>query len=512
VLKREMFVPAMLFAVVILWIAPACAQDTLWWSRTYGGSEDDYCYSARQTTDGGYIVVGQTHSFDAFGGGDVYLIKTDPNGNTVWNRTYGGFGGDLGWSVQQTTDGGYMVAGNTALIGPDPIVLVYLIKTDSFGDTLWTRIYGSTDYPPYSYGLSIQQTADGGYIVTGYTGLALPNAYLMKTDSRGDTLWARTYGGSGVDEGLCVQQTTDGGYIVAGFTESFGAGGQDVYLVKTESTGDTTWTRTYGSPLTEVGYSVQQTTDRGYIVAGWALDALGDSYVYLVKISSIGRAMWAHMYGPGHGWQAKGYSVQQTTDGGYIVVGESSGFGGPQVYVVKTDSLGDALWSHTYGDVSGAQAGVSAQQTADGGYMVAGWTESYGAGNRDMMLTKLDSLGNACIGESDLPTVMAVSPTVTGPATQVGFYSLTVTSSLDTVTSPPTEVTTVCVAMRGDANGDGVINVADAIYLLNYLFKGDPPPNPLEAGDADCDGVVNLEDVIYLLNYLFKNGPPPCEP
>jgi len=209
------------------------------WQRTYDGPGYDGGWSVQQTTDGGYIITGYTYSF---GPGtpsysNVYLVKTNASGDTLWTRTYGGARNDRGNSVQQTSDGGYIVAGFTWSfgVGADD---VYFVKTDAQGDTLWTRAYGG---PSNDEGYAVQQTADGGYIIAGNTnsfGVGTPdsdNVYVIKTDPSGDTLWTRTYGGPGYDEGWSVQQTTDGGYIIAGRTQSFGAGYHDVYLIRTDA-------------------------------------------------------------------------------------------------------------------------------------------------------------------------------------------------------------------------------------------------------------------------------------
>ncbi|MCP4631383.1 MAG: T9SS type A sorting domain-containing protein, partial [candidate division Zixibacteria bacterium] len=188
--------------------------------------------SVQQTTDGGYIIAGETGSYGA-GNRDSYLIKTDSSGDTLWTQTYGGASHDIAESVQQTTDGGYILGGYTESYGAGNRDF-YLIKTDSSGDTLWTRTYGGA---AYDYAESVQQTTDGGYIMTGYTssfGAGGADCYLIKTDSSGDTLWTRTYGGAIYDMAYSVQQTTDGGYIVAGGTNSFGPGSADFYLVKVE--------------------------------------------------------------------------------------------------------------------------------------------------------------------------------------------------------------------------------------------------------------------------------------
>ena len=203
------------------------------WTKTYGGGDWDWGYSIQQTLDGGYIVAGETQSFGV-GWTDVYLIKTDANGDVIWTKTYGGSGGDCGNSVQQTSDGGYIIVGGITYFDCD----VYLIKTDANGDVEWTKTYGGSGE---DCGNSVQQTSDGGYIIVGKTtsfGAGASDVYLIKTDANGNAEWTKTYGGGGEDCGNSVQQTSDGGYIIVGGTTSFGAGGGDVYLIKTDAYGN----------------------------------------------------------------------------------------------------------------------------------------------------------------------------------------------------------------------------------------------------------------------------------
>jgi hypothetical protein len=492
----------LMFVLLVLWSLPAFAQETLW-SRTYGGSLDDKGFCVRQTQDGGYMVAGATSSFGA-GNVDVYLIKTGLLGDTIWSRTYGGISQDVGISVQQTMDGGYMVAGYTTLgVGLSD---VYLIKTDSLGDPLWSRTYGGSNY---EYCYSIQQTTDGGYIVAGHTesfDFGYEHVYLIKTDSLGDTLWSRTYGGGNWEQGFSVQQTTDGGYIMVGHTFSFGVGFYDVYLIKTDSLGEPLWSRTYGGSDSDYGRSVQQTTDGGYIVTGYTESfGAGLEDLYLIKTDSLGDTLWSRTYGGSD--SDLGFSVQQTTDGGYVVAGVTYSFGNGEIYLIRTDSTGDTLWTRIFGHDS-INVCYSVQQTTDGGYIVAGVT-GHAPFSFDFMLTRLDSLGNACIGEFVSPTVMSVSCTVTSPATEVTSPATEVTSPATIVTSPATEVTTVCVAIRGDANGSGSVDLADAVFVVNWLFIGGPAPDPLWLGDANCSGSVDLADAVYIVNWLFIGGPPP---
>ncbi len=270
--------------LLLVFFVPAQA-----WERIYGGSNNDVGYSVQETLDGGYIIAGWTFSFGA-GPSAVYLIKTDASGNSIWSRTYGGSSYDGGNSVQQTSDGGYIIAGQTCSFG-DTLGDVYLIKTDASGDTIWTRTYGGSEDEG---GSSVQQTSDEGYIIAGGTfsfGAASYDVYLIKTDASGDTIWTSTYGGSEDDWGNSVQETSDTGYIITGGTLSFGAASYDVYLIKTDASGDTIWTRTYGGSEDEGGSSVQQTSDKGYIIAGWTFSfGAGGFDVYLIKTDADGNS------------------------------------------------------------------------------------------------------------------------------------------------------------------------------------------------------------------------------
>ncbi len=366
------------------------------WEKTFGGSDNDWGYYVQQTTDGGYIIVGGTMSYTTDANEDVYLIKTDASGNKQWGKTFGGSDDDWGYSVQQTTDGGYIIAG---IVGSNSFLDhhgdVYLIKTDALGNVQWEKTFGGSGD---DWGCSVQQTTDGGYIITGCTesGAGDDDVYLIKTDALGNVQWEKTFGGSGDDWGCSIQQTTDGGYIISGMTASYGAGGCDVYLIKTDALGNNQWEKTFGGSSYDDSGSVQQTTDGGYIIAGGTESCgAGSCDVYLIKTDASGNAQWEKTFG-GSGID-NGFYVQQTTDGGYIIAGETGSYSTdihPQdIYLIKTDASGNAQWQKTSGGSLMEYCG-SVQQTTDGGYIIAGGTVSYGAGSCDVYLIKVAGSSN----------------------------------------------------------------------------------------------------------------------
>ena len=314
--------------------APSVPSPEIIWTKTYGGTGDDAGKSVQQTFDGGYIITGRTESFGN-GSVDVYLIKINSYGNASWTRRYGGSSMDEGCSVEQTSDSGYIITGSTYSYGAGHKD-VYLIKTDVNGIPSWTKTYGGSSD---DVGFSVQQTSDGGYIIAGYTesfGAGTTDVFLIKTDSDGNTIWTRTYGGENWDCGLSVQQTSDGEYIITGCTYSFGSGNNDVYLMRIDANGDTLWTKTYGGDLCEEGYSVRETHDGGYIITGYS-ESFGPGLVdvYIIKTDENGDSIWTKTCGGAD--PDIGYSVQLTSDGGYIVAGKtlSFGAGGEDVYLIK---------------------------------------------------------------------------------------------------------------------------------------------------------------------------------
>jgi hypothetical protein len=345
------------------------------WAKTYG---DTAAQSIQQTTDGGYIVAGATGPFvyDL----DALVMKLDSSGNIDWQKTYGDRWGawDKAKSIQQTADGGYIVAGYFERY-------LWVFKLDSSGTIDWQKAYGVID-SPYTYeARSIQQTADGGYIVAGATfEIGYKDALVMKLDSSGNIDWQKIYVEGAAQS---IQQTADGCYIVAGFD------GGNIWVLKLDNSGNVVWRKTYAGDYLIYTFSLQQTADGGYIVAG------GSGDFWVLKLDESGNVVWHKTYGGNGNDQAQ--SIQQTADGGYIVAGliDFSYTGGvdyADVWVFKLDESGNVVWQKTYGGVGESyDVANSVQQTADGGFIVACVIGDFSTGPSSFgsLILKLDSNG-----------------------------------------------------------------------------------------------------------------------
>ena len=308
------------------------------WERTYGGSGDDYPVSAQQTQDGGFIVAGMTMSFGS-GGWDVYIVRTDANGNMIWQRTFGGKNDD-GASFVHQADDGYLVVGYTKSFGAGGEDF-YILKLDKDGNKVWEKTYGGNDSDRARSAVSAR---DGGYLVVGSTksfGAGGMDGLVMKLDRNGNKVWEKTFGASNEDLFHLIKHTSDGGYVIVGYTKSFGAGGSDFYIVKLYENGDREWERFYGKDRDDMAWSVEQTHDGGYIVAGWTKSFGVSMGVLVLKLDASGNKLWEKIYGGDRDDLA--YSVQQTRDGGYILAGWTASFAaGPfDVYVIKMDANGN---------------------------------------------------------------------------------------------------------------------------------------------------------------------------
>jgi len=310
------------------------------WNFFYGGWSLEEACDVTLTSDGCYCLTGWTFSYGA-GGADIILLKIDDQGNLLWERTIGLSGNDKGFSVQETRDGGFIIAGTTnsySILGNTDILLV---KTDSSGIQQWCRTYGGFSMDDGAH--EVKQTMDDGYVMTGWTNKTAnndPDLYLVKTDEYGNELWSRTFGGKAIDEGYSVQQTEDGGYIIAGTTASSGAGNEDVYLIRTDSLGGEIWEKTFGGSSDDEGYSVSLTQNGDYIVSG-NTSSLGAGGVdaYILRVGKIGNLLWSRAIGGKADDHC--YSHDITDDGRLILCGDTRSlekFNCTEYYIAKTSA------------------------------------------------------------------------------------------------------------------------------------------------------------------------------
>ena len=416
------------------------AQD-ITFQKTYGGIDGDVAFDMKQTNDNGYIVCGFTSSY----GSAIYLIKLTAAGDTTWTKTYGKTpDGVWGISVKQTTDKGYLVTGYTSYAlgscGPCDEA-VYVIKTDSLGNIIWSKNYG----PVFARFNSTVETADNGYILAGNTvglGQGQSDIYLVKTDSAGSIVWTKVFGGIYSDEANSIQPTSDGGYIIAGTTGSFGAGISDICLLKIDTNGNIQWTKTYGGIDYDLGADADQTTDGGYIVVGSSISFSTTDETILIKTDSNGNVIWSRSFNAG------ATSVQQTSDGGFAFSGNFKSGTTSDISLVKTDATGNPVWNKSYGGLNDDEV-RSSHQTQDGGFIMAGMTNSFGAGGYDVYLIKTDSIGNSGCADG--------WPALTSSAVllQTNIPAFVETSGGTVNDNPPNilsgcQVTTLCIVTAND--------------------------------------------------------------
>lgn len=368
------------------------------WQKSLGGTGQEYGYCIKQTTDGGYIVVGESVSPNGgmitnnHGSYDSWVVKLNAAGAVEWQKSFGGSDYDRASSVQQTVDGGYIIVGMTYSNNFDVTSHygssdVWVVKLSSTGVLEWQKALGGSSVDE---GLSIQPTSDGGYILCGVTfstnGVVTTptGGWIVKLNNTGTIQWQRGIG----SYMNCIQQTTDGGYIAAGYSNG-PLGGYDYHIVKLNSSGTTQWQKYYGGTSSDTAEEIQQTTDGGYIVVGTTDSSNtdvtqnnGSSDYWVLKLNNLGELQWQKALG-GSTFDY-GKSVQQTTDGGYIVCGYvvstdglvTGNHGDADYWVVRLDNLGSVLWQKTLGGI-GTDWGQSIQQASDGGYIVAGTTGSW---------------------------------------------------------------------------------------------------------------------------------------
>jgi len=402
---------------------------TIEWEKSLGGTNSEIARAIQQTSDGGYVVTGYSQSVNgdvtgAIFGFDFWLAKLNNLGILEWEKSFGGVGEEDANSIQQTSDGGFILAGYSNLSSGDVTGNhgekdYWVVKLNSFGILEWQKsLGGSAD----DVAESIEQTNDGGFIVAGYTNSTDGDVtvnyggndyWIVKLDNLGNLEWEKSFGGSQSENANSIKQTFDGGYIVGGLTismdgdvtESFGV--FDYWVVKLDNQGSMVWQKSFGGSDSDMGTSIQQTADGGFIMAGRSMSTDGDVSVnlgnidyWVIKIDNLGNLEWEKSYGGTSNDIAT--SIQQTNDGGYIVAGVSNSsdgdvtgnHGNGDYWVVKLNNLGTIEWEKALGGTK-SDFPYSIQQTSDNGFIIAGESQSdngdvsQNLGFRDFWVVKL---------------------------------------------------------------------------------------------------------------------------
>jgi len=439
----------------------AHAQNT--WAASYSLTTARAATSTiQQTSDGGFIVTG---SIAVAGSSyDMWILKLDSSGTIQWQKTYGGINQDDGAGIEQTSDGGYVVVGDTQSFGAGTND-AWILKLDQNGDVQWQKTIGGSGA---DYAFSVKQTPDDGYIISALT-FSFPSYdfWIIRLDSSGNVVWQKLYGGPNDDLVYSVNLTSDGGFIVSGATDSFGTGLYDIWVLKLDSSGTVQWQKTYGAPNTdEYSIGTQETTDGGFILVGSSGDPNDDSSeIIVLQLNSNGQIQWQNSYSETASEGAS--SILQTTDGGYIVAGQTGRIGTGAYWLLKLDSSGNIDWQKAYqGDHF--QRLASLAQTSDGGFVVSGSDVKvldYGGG----WILKVDDQGQidpSCTFVSDTNAI--VLPT--------SFVELDSTATVVDTTAVPVATTVTANLGNGeysqqcanqcvfcDSFGDGVL-ATDWIY------------------------------------------------
>jgi regulation of enolase protein 1 (concanavalin A-like superfamily) len=384
-LSKLLLLGILLFVLVSFLFVGSGRASSMMWDQTYGGQKTESAEALIQTSDGGFVMAGYTLSFGN-GFEDFWVVRTDAFGNQEWNHTYGGLDFDRAQVVIETIDGGYAIAGYT--VSPNEVDYdCLLVKTDSQGNMIWNQTYGGDDW---DVAYSLIQSSDRGYVLVGYTqsfGNGSADFFLIKTDEQGRMEYTRTYGGESYDFATSFVRSSDGGYVLTGSTGS--GTSTDCMIIKTDGEGNELWRRIFGGNDYDRANSVVVTSDGGFALAGYTASyGEGVADFWLVKTDGLGNPLWNKTFG--YSDYDRAFSLVQTADGGYAL----AGYGTRDVdfLLVKTDSSGNMIWNQTYGGglYDEAHALVS---TLDGGYALAGFTNSFGPGWSGFWLVKTNEYG-----------------------------------------------------------------------------------------------------------------------
>jgi hypothetical protein len=460
------------------------------WAKDIGGPGNEWLWSIAPVSDSGVIVAGGTSGYGA-GGGDYLALRINSTGDILWAKTYGGNEYEEARSIIPTSDGGFVITGTTCSF-------VYYsgaftIKINPYGDPEWSCITMITEADG---AVGVCQTADGEFAITGSTSAydyGNSNIFVIKLNSSGDTIrWARRFGGLAADAASGIVSTYDGGVIVAGYTHSFGTSA-DILVFRLNSAGDTVWGRTFGGTGTDIAYSLAGTNDGGCVVVGYTTSFSSTGDILVIKIGPTGNLEWAKTYDVS-GSSESGYSIIQTPEGGYAVCG-SWGLVEDFIFFKLTPS-GDVEWARAYGGTANDWAS-SIRMTSDSLYVIGGYLFGLGAGNYDFSVIKVSKSGDypGCVGECNL-----VSTDVNSPLTPVSLWLPTTSASLTipaTISSvPPVSIYDVCEPLYENVNEELSSN---GIRLGTrgpdlYLFTPYPAQVSLRLYDAQGRLVQRLYD------------------
>lgn len=407
--------------IVIFLAAASFAQipDTVW-TRTYGGPNAEGAHSIDRTSDGGYIVAGECEP--SYANQNVYLLKIDSDGDTLWTTDFGDTNTDeIGRSVRQTSDGGYIICGYSGVSQSNEVLL---LKTDSLGGYEWEVTFGPT---PDNRGHCVRQTSDGGYIITGQAWIVRGafgsyDMYIIKTDSQGGLQWERFMGGSANDYALGVCEMENGDFVATGRTLSFG--GWNAYLVRLSAFGDSVWARAVGVGAQDEAAGVLALEDgSGFVFTGLTYSYGPGSDAFLSRADNDGNILWTRTYGDDR--EDSGGCLALMPDGGYVIGGSRARWDtGWDVFVIRTDSLGNEEWSRDFGE-AGDDRGMGVTCGFDGGIVVAGWTSSYGGGWLDVYLIKFEGFAVSVDNETTLPGSASLEQNYPNPfnaKTEIGYF------------------------------------------------------------------------------------------
>jgi uncharacterized delta-60 repeat protein len=361
------------------------------WERTFGGAQEDKAYGIATMLDDGVVVVGNRRLLSTFGQ-NAWILRLNRSGEIVWEREFGGRKGDEVYGVVATTDDGIVFAGNSRSRGAGKSD-VWVLRLDKSGNTVWERTFGGTDD---DRARSIAATADGGFVIAGFTqsrGSPEGDAFIIKIDSAGELSWEQTAGGSRNDAVIHIATMSDGGLIATGYKDLGDPKGYELWVLRLNPQGRLLWDRTFGHGIFDAGTSVVPTADGGSVVVGvTSEDAYRRDDAWVIRLDARGKVVWEQTFGgpePETAW-----SVVDMRDKGYAVLVSTSsyGAGSADAWLLRLDRDGALIWERMFGGKLWDRP-TSAVLTADGGIFVAGYTTTQGAGREDYWLFRLDSDG-----------------------------------------------------------------------------------------------------------------------